>query len=72
MRDHTYKTGDRVRLKGFMEDSGVNGQKGKLRSPGLAWFDWIVNLDVNGQPMGIYETNIEPLRWWKFWRSRKG
>lgn len=64
-----YKRGDRVRLVGFMEDSGVNGQKGTLRSPGMAMFDWIVNLDA-GQPMGIYERNIEPLRWWKFWRSK--
>lgn len=67
-----YEVGDRVRVVGFMGDSGVNGKKGTLRSPGMAGFDWIVNLDVNGEPMGVYETNLEPLRWWKFWRSKEG
>lgn len=64
-----YKTGDRVRLVQFLDDD-INGRKGTLRSPGMAMFDWIVNLD-SGEPMGVYEGRIEPLRWWKFWRSRR-
>lgn len=65
-----YKTGDRVRLVGLDDfDGDINGRKGALRSPGMAMYDWIVNLDV-GVPIGVYERNIELLRWWKFWRSK--
>lgn len=65
-RPVVYKTGDRVRVTGTY---GATGLKGTLRSPGMAMFDWIVNLDI-GEPMGVYEDTIEPLRWWKFWRSK--
>ncbi len=61
-----YKTGDRVRVM-VAGTYGEAGLKGTLRSPGMAMFDWIVNLDI-GEPMGVYERDIEPLRWWKFWK----
>ncbi len=65
MSEENYSTGDRVIVVG---DHGAAGVKGRLRSPGLAMFDWILQREDTGEPMGVYEMNLEPLPWWKFWR----
>ena len=60
--------GDRVRIIGDHPGAGV---KGRLHSPGVNMYDWILRRDDTGIPMGVYEKDLERVRWWKFWRSRK-
>ena len=65
MRRQDYRTGGRVIVVG---DHMAAGVKGRLRSPGMAMFDWILQCEDSGEPMGVYERNIELPPWWKFCR----
>ncbi|KKK99518.1 hypothetical protein LCGC14_2631930, partial [marine sediment metagenome] len=62
-----YKVGDRVRAIVWP----WVGEKGTLLVTDPAnGFDWLVQLDVS-LTVAFDREEIEPLRWWKFWRSRK-
>lgn len=63
-----YRTGDKVRVVGHHLAAGATG---RIRSPGMPMCDWIMNLDSTGEPMGIYESDMERVHWWKFWRSKR-
>jgi hypothetical protein len=58
VRRKGFRTGDRAIVVG---DHMAAGVKGRLRSPGLAMFDWILQREDSGKPMGVYERNIERL-----------
>ena len=71
MGEHIYKTGDRVRVvKGIYIDV-----KGVIAHSSV-YDDTIQHVDLplgtwTGNHIKFPESYLEPLRWWKFWRSRK-